>query len=25
VMFGADPVAGRTDRLLVSAVPGGPR
>jgi pyruvate,water dikinase len=25
VMFDADPVAGRTDRLLVSAVPGGPR
>ncbi|MFI2433835.1 PEP/pyruvate-binding domain-containing protein [Streptomyces sp. NPDC018693] len=24
VMFGADPVAGRTDRLLVSAVHGGP-
>ncbi|MFE1443917.1 PEP/pyruvate-binding domain-containing protein [Streptomyces sp. NPDC058739] len=24
VMFGVDPVAGRTDRLLVSAVPGGP-
>ena len=24
VMFGADPVSGRTDRLVVSAVPGGP-
>lgn len=24
VLFGADPVAGRTDRLLVSAVRGGP-
>ncbi|MFI1354392.1 PEP/pyruvate-binding domain-containing protein [Streptomyces sp. NPDC020898] len=24
VMFGADPVEGRTDRILVSAVPGGP-
>ncbi|MFJ8080452.1 PEP/pyruvate-binding domain-containing protein [Streptomyces sp. NPDC096205] len=24
VMFGADPVAGRTDRLLVSVVSGGP-
>ncbi|SDN71610.1 PEP/pyruvate-binding domain-containing protein [Streptomyces wuyuanensis] len=24
VMFGADPVAGRTDRILVSAVRGGP-
>ncbi|MFC4499223.1 MULTISPECIES: PEP/pyruvate-binding domain-containing protein [Streptomyces] len=24
VMFGADPVAGRTDRMLVSAVRGGP-
>ncbi|MET9733681.1 PEP/pyruvate-binding domain-containing protein [Streptomyces sp. NPDC006458] len=24
VMFGVDPVAGRTDRLMVSAVPGGP-
>ncbi|WP_059013288.1 PEP/pyruvate-binding domain-containing protein [Streptomyces specialis] len=24
VLFGADPVAGRTDRLLVSVVPGGP-
>ncbi len=24
VMFGADPVTGRTDRLVVSAVPGGP-
>ncbi|MFF0202874.1 PEP/pyruvate-binding domain-containing protein [Streptomyces sp. NPDC005017] len=24
VVFGVDPVAGRTDRLLVSAVPGGP-
>ena len=24
VMFGADPVAGRTDRMLVSAVHGGP-
>ncbi|MFI9148975.1 PEP/pyruvate-binding domain-containing protein [Streptomyces sp. NPDC053367] len=24
VMFGADPVAGRTDRMLVSAVSGGP-
>ncbi|MFC5751485.1 PEP/pyruvate-binding domain-containing protein [Actinomadura rugatobispora] len=24
VMFGADPVDGRTDRVIVSAVPGGP-
>ncbi|HZA00416.1 MAG TPA: PEP/pyruvate-binding domain-containing protein [Acidimicrobiales bacterium] len=24
VLFGADPVTGRTDRLVVSAVPGGP-
>ncbi|WP_151475912.1 PEP/pyruvate-binding domain-containing protein [Streptomyces albicerus] len=24
VMFGADPVAGRTDRILISAVRGGP-
>ncbi|WP_371661857.1 PEP/pyruvate-binding domain-containing protein [Streptomyces sp. NBC_00280] len=24
VMFGADPVEGRADRILVSAVPGGP-
>jgi pyruvate,water dikinase len=24
VMFGADPVAGRTDRILISAVNGGP-
>jgi phosphohistidine swiveling domain-containing protein len=24
VMFGADPVDGRTDRVVVSAVPGGP-
>ncbi|MGP4113558.1 PEP/pyruvate-binding domain-containing protein [Streptomyces sp. 4N509B] len=24
VLFGADPVTGRTDRLLVSVVPGGP-
>ncbi|MEV7891177.1 PEP/pyruvate-binding domain-containing protein [Streptomyces sp. NPDC002817] len=24
VMFGADPVEGRTDRILISAVPGGP-
>jgi phosphohistidine swiveling domain-containing protein len=24
VMFGADPVEGRTDRILVSVVPGGP-
>ncbi|WP_078856529.1 PEP/pyruvate-binding domain-containing protein [Streptomyces sp. NBRC 109706] len=24
VLFGADPVAGRTDRLLLSALPGGP-
>ncbi|MEV8090145.1 PEP/pyruvate-binding domain-containing protein [Streptomyces nigra] len=24
VLFGADPVAGRADRMLVSAVPGGP-
>ncbi|WJV50389.1 PEP/pyruvate-binding domain-containing protein [Streptomyces flavofungini] len=24
VMFGADPLAGRNDRVLVSAVPGGP-
>ncbi|HEX8804509.1 MAG TPA: PEP/pyruvate-binding domain-containing protein, partial [Acidimicrobiales bacterium] len=24
VLFGADPVTGRSDRLLVSAVPGGP-
>ncbi|QIB47258.1 PEP/pyruvate-binding domain-containing protein [Streptomyces aureoverticillatus] len=24
VMFGADPLAGRHDRMLVSAVPGGP-
>ncbi|MDT0342944.1 PEP/pyruvate-binding domain-containing protein [Streptomyces litchfieldiae] len=24
VLFGADPVAGRTDRMLLSAVPGGP-
>ncbi|ONK14018.1 PEP/pyruvate-binding domain-containing protein [Streptomyces sp. MP131-18] len=24
VLFGADPVAGRTDRLRLSAVPGGP-
>ena len=24
VLFGADPVTGETDRLLVSAVPGGP-
>ncbi|WP_165975569.1 PEP/pyruvate-binding domain-containing protein, partial [Actinomadura rubrisoli] len=25
VMFGADPVDGRTDRVIVSAVPGGPQ
>jgi pyruvate,water dikinase len=24
VLFGADPVAGRTDRMLLSVVPGGP-